>query len=423
MRIGEFWGLPAPMLLLAFPEVEDAVHFIQCFDAKANRDILQALRVELCALRRVTSVPSVKFSDESNAVSRKHPDLEWQQGRIPGSDDEFLCIEIVQEVTKRVALLIINGEKENHFVRCSPESLLMAVKEFLLTKTFMLMKTKQIAKEFYSSLELGGRAITQTLVEQFGLEWELPKVIEFNGEKHELTVEAQNVINYYVERANDIDFLIGKLEEDESPETLIFDIPFFDLIKRRPESLRYLVLNRFDIVKTQHNKTALENVVKDVSANVSKYRKCLDDFIVPAGSFSVEAESVREDFAKIKSTFSDDEAEFFRGVSFANFLPSDLQILSDLYKRIAKLDVHFFNELFHCNLTASEWMELSSILCGAWVCGINLDSKSLFADAIDGTTMIHYKTEKPKDVLDEINYIISDIEALVSSIRPIGDVL
>lgn len=429
MRIGEFWGLTAPMFLLAFPNVEDALNFLQNFNNKANQPMLDSLRIELCALRRVASLTKVKIKNEEELPSKVYPNLEWSGVSIAGTEDSILSIEYIQEVAKRVALQIIAGERDNHFVDCDVETLLHDIKMFLSQKNFMLMKTRSIVREFYKALPPGTKAIGNSLISKFDLECGLPDAVEFSGDLFELTPEMECVIRYFISRLNDIDLLIEKLSLQEQPEVTIFDIPFFDLMKRRPESLRYTVMNRFDVVKAQHNRAALENVLQDVLTNIDKYRKCMKQYIVPVGSYDLEQAELRKEYQNIFSQFSETKTAFFNSLitsgkmRLSDFLPSDLELLSELFDRIEVLNVDGLNKIFQINLNSVEWEKMSLALCGAWICGINLEATNLFADAITGCSMVHYKSEKPAEVLQEIDNILNDIDALISSIRPIGDIL
>ena len=62
MKLGGFWGMTAPMFVLAFPQKEDAVPFFNEMRKYSNKEALKGLQKELLFLKKIETFKVLKCS-------------------------------------------------------------------------------------------------------------------------------------------------------------------------------------------------------------------------------------------------------------------------------------------------------------------------------------------------------------------------
>ena len=121
---------------------------------------------------------------------------------------------------------------------------------------------------------------------------------------------------------------------------------------------------------------------------------------------------------------SADMLGLFSRIRLEDYRVRDFELLCQLYDTAKKLDADFLNKTFGLSLTAEGWGALSEEMCSFFVCGLNVQSLPLLCEAITTTTLTAPDSvKKSEEYLDKMNEILADVECLLNTIRPIGDVL
>ena len=128
--------------------------------------------------------------------------------------------------------------------------------------------------------------------------------------------------------------------------------------------------------------------------------------------------------------FSQEKQQFFRDILATGFIQStDLfedtfNLLSNIYDVVSGLNILGLNNFFDLNYTRSDWEKFIDSLNKLGICGINLFSISLYKASIGNMTFISNNFIKKSD--EEIQAfwsVFHNIEDLVSTIKPIGEIL
>ena len=128
--------------------------------------------------------------------------------------------------------------------------------------------------------------------------------------------------------------------------------------------------------------------------------------------------------------FSQEKQQFFLDILATGFIKStDLvedtfNLLSNIYDVVSGLNILGLNNFFDLNYTRSDWEKFIDSLNKLGICGINLFSISLYKASIGNMTFISNNFIKKSD--EEIQAfwsVFHNIEDLVSTIKPIGEIL
>lgn len=77
MKLGGFWGMTAPMFVLAFPQKEDAVPFFNEMRKYSNKEALKGLQKELLFLKKIETFPF--FTEDLNFDDTKKTSFNLSQ--------------------------------------------------------------------------------------------------------------------------------------------------------------------------------------------------------------------------------------------------------------------------------------------------------------------------------------------------------
>lgn len=441
MRVGSFWGLPAPMILLAMDDDESVIKQFSMLNTTMNRQILQDVEVEFAVLGQIEKIVKVFLKKpDFLCVSREYAGkLCVSEGRLiavgemtNAVDFEVLWQDLVSELTIDFAQKIIDFEARGSGVSL-PEitkgSLRDIVESGLSGKSFGLEDTKNVILEIIKPYRAEKSNFTAQLLSEFQYTIGVPDVVAVNTQRFSVSPEMKKVLVWYAERLHRIKGLACSINAVTVQEEMIFDTPFFDLIKRKPESLIYMILNRFDYVKSKQTAYAIRAVCAEVRENVERYKVCLRKYV--SGASSEEQCPTLDFFECVQSLVQNDvELSFLMqserdGIFHKDdFSVEDLENILEIYRCVRKLNYSYFNSIFDLALEENQWDELSKNLCNVCICGLNNCSERLFLEAVRNISFaLDVKVQKSQEFFEKINKIISDTESLISTIRPIGEVL
>lgn len=414
MRLASFWGLPAPMLLLAFDEKESVLPYLRMLRYTVSGDVLSSLQKELCILRRVKDF--AHYSSPMRVIDELG-DLQFNRGSLVGSDaTRIYKKEFVQLSAVRVTEIARNGV----YKECS--NLEQKADVWLSTQSFPITQTSRKVKEFVKGLEDCDSVDADMIASEYGLILGLPDVVVVDGQRRRLTDDEASVLRYFIDRIDDVEWLSERMNGTESKDDVVFGVPFFQLIRRKPESIRYAVLNVFEYVKRGSNAKVLTNLVASVR-NDAKWFKEMYQKYVKESSISESSVMTRERLKDVCSGL--DGVEFFEcmvqenAIKLEDYSVDTFVLIVSLYERIRSLSDERICEKLGIGMRELDVFGRS--MCDFGVCGINSHSVELFRESIGSITLSVNRTYRPKEIIERVEYILSnEVEALLDTLIPVG---
>lgn len=415
MRIGSFWGLPAPMFVIAFPEPKDALKLFAAFNETSNGEILKDLQKELVQLRKVSSY--VIYSSNLS-LSDDYADLFWRVGSVDGAAE--VSGAIAREITEKVLAKILNNEAKCKFVDTT--DLESVITQYLSVNSFQLSRIPKVVNEIISSLPQATASNSSEWLQKYPLDKTITDTIVVDGKRHTLTESEKAIVEYFVSRLDDIDMWIQALGVTEVQEDVLFGITFSSLVRRKPESIRYAVLNMFEQVKHTGNAKMLEKVIVNVRKDSDKMKECYRRFVGVRGEDVVE-ESISQNDDADAVFFTTNEFLRRAGFSWDSLSKRDKEILLLAYKGVCNVTPDALNRTLR--VAVDDWTEYGEELCSTIkVCGLNGCAEQLFVEAVCNTVLAVNKIYRDEETIAKVDSILrDDIDALTETYLAVGEVI
>ncbi len=415
MRIGSFWGLTAPMFVIAFPEPDDALKLFTVFNETSNGDILKDLQKELIQLQRVSSY--MVYNSRIN-LSEDYPDLFWRMGGV--ADTPELNAAITREITEKVLAKVLNNEIKGKFVDAT--DLEGVVEKYLATNSFQLKRIAKAVTEIINTLPKATVSNNSKWLQQYPLNKSIADTVIVKGKRHTLTADEKAILEYFMSRLDDVDTWIKALGVTKVEEDEIFGIPFSNLVRRKPESIRYAVLNLFEQVKHTGNAKMLEKVIANVRKDSDKMKECYRRFVGVRGEDVIE-EGVSQNVDVDASFFTTNELLMKAGFSWSALSKRDKEILLLAYEGVCRVTPSALNETFGVKVT--DWTAYGKELCDTVrICGLNGCAEQLFVEAVCNTVLAVNKIYRDEETIAKVDSILrDDIDALTETYLAVGEVI
>lgn len=443
MRIGSFWGMPAPMILLAMHGEDEIMHHFSVLNTIMNKQILHDVCIEFSALSRIEGIAKVRlvkpdflqisdsYADllrvENGALVRQTPD----SGSALNLDT--LWQDLMTELAVDLAQKIVDIEARGSGVTldcASVESLRGIVEEAAAGQDFSLSDTANFVLGIVRNMRADHSSLTPQILEIFEHTFAIADNVRIDGRKVKVSEEAKAVLEWYAQRLDLIKKLCRRNSGAAAENEMVFDLPFFDIIKRRPESLIYMVMGRFECLKERQTDHVIRAVCGDVRASMLRFRECMEKYTLEddggtqpefftAASFLEYLDSLPAEDSQLLSDLCSRDA-----IRPEDYSAKDFEYLLEIHKCVRALDYRHFNEVFGLNCTDCQWEELVQELRGLYVCGLNGHSQELFEESVKNISLAtDVKIKKSETYFQKIEQIESDVESLISTIRGIGEVL
>lgn len=415
MRLGSFWGLPAPAIVVVFDHDRDFLY--KCLD-KLNTDcnarIVQDVRKEFLVLRQVAKGCSYELP-EYDKVSTQYNEMKVvTKGKIEGANDLFTASLVNEVLFSTIEELVKRSGKGKYY---KVDKLREAVQQTVEEETFAIGKIGKLPSKVLKKLESANRSTLPVLVKQFGLVEAPPVAISFGGEKVRLGEPEKKVWGYYHQRLDFIDEILARCITGRVAEEVTFGVPFFDMTKRKPASLKYKVIEIFDKAKDYRTSHLIGKCKAECAAELDRFKACLKKYVLE-GDEGLDVLSDREFYQVVAQDGMENYRFFEKLAREREMVPSDYQ----------QEDVEMLIEIRKLVLANQNWDEAIGVPNSAEVarrigiCGLSEHSERLFREAIVGTSLVHQgKITKDAEYLEEIQEVVSDVEALLDTLIPVGE--
>ena len=439
MKLGAFWGLTAPMIVLLknLFDKETYEKYVSILNISGNTIFLTDFQKEMKYL--LNYIDSFPYSYESvyNEDFNKLNGLSYVNGVI-NSDDSDLAYLAEDKIWSNVGIKVVQDLEKNKATYSrsllgyldGDETIRSIVHDFCMQNAISLDNTKasviKILKKFKNKAadDCLTKGDIARLCEYFELRKVIPDSVVFDGNKIILSDIDKSFLSLLINSRDFILDCISAIKITRHKEIPIFDTTFHSFIRRKPTSLYYTVMKKFDYVKTT-NAAHLRTTLNEARDSLSVLKQCISEYLVVGN----EEKNVLtdNDYQIAINSYDTRKALFFTSLRddkylyVENLLEEDLAVLSNMYDIIAKLNCEFFSQQLGCSINQQDFITLDSKMQAIGIYGLNLFSMNLFKEFIRSVMLITTdKIQKSEEEMEELNRVVSDVQALFDSMISIG---
>lgn len=433
MRLGGFYGFTAPMLLMVYDDAVDNI--IQNFNVSLNSVTALEMKKELWHFKK--ALEDIKY--DIIVKNDKLPEYA-QSARIEGgvlvgnSLDEEAQTDIIYSICDHCAAKLL--ERLYDSKQCLDVTSLENQDTFLFTLREVVMKSlesksfsldniapivRSFLKNFNSDESKGNRKAVINNIKSFcSVEEKIPDIYYVNEQVIELDEDEYRVLCYFVKNKDKITEIQKAIKEDGVADENVFKISFMDFINRKPSSLYHMVVNQFDYLKNADIRL-LPGVLRNVTEEFSKCKRLIHEKLLLE-----EKETETISVTQLDTYFSDNDAIDFLQSVFDNLHlteidVTDLKNLQTLYFASECLSIKYLNSVWETNFTIDSFNNMVSKLNKLHVGGINLFTSYLFKQSLQEIIFTSGgQIRKSQEYLTELQQVCNDIDALLSTFKPIG---
>lgn len=432
MKIGSLYGISAPMLVLFANEIPsfDLGRLISPVCNAVDASVILEEQAELrCFKSTLDSLPMTYTTMSDTAWIQQNSDL-WIGKLKTSSSDENTIKRVKRELVLAVALQLFRAKSvpksiyEADNLHASVNEL---VSKYLLQYNVKVGKLKTDASLIVSDEIDASEAVknNEAFRERVQCEFSLKKEIDTRALK--LTDDEAKVIQYFKDNEEVIDTLIAQLQISSFQEEQFFGSSFFDIVNRKPTSLLYQIIRKFDQIKTKQGSRFFNRVYDDVLKDFQGFTKTFYEKVSVNFPISHEIVLTPTKAMEIERRFPASHSEFFKQLfqselSYDDLTVESYQILNEILDMVSTADYKFLNLAFAVSFSDDEWDALFRKLCTCGVGGLNVSGAQLFHDSLVTVSFCGITNiQKSKEIFDDFEKNIDLIKELLESmIIPIG---
>lgn len=446
MRLGSCWGLTAPMLCILVKEngvsvLEPAIDFI-----KVDRQIVSDVRTELLFLKKAISSVPKEYSIDGGVkpLNLFDPKIRFVNGKLYGEIDEsdfyisfvsHFLVEVLKDHFRVGTEFYLDFSEqredfENRIAIIEQVKSAIQKEDFYLgdaRKILRKLKRKFKASEDTKIAKEDSTFSYEGIASVFSLKSEVKSSFFCGGKSVSFNPDEIKIVEYFVDSLDTIEKLDSMVLANATKDAEVFGVRFRDLIQYKPTYLYYRVQSKFDLIKSKHGSVFLERLVQDMSEASTHFQNLLKSEVITDTELENRQLGVGKDFweGKLKD-FGKEKRAFFTeaGVDLDRVTPKNFAIISSVYDLVSQLTIDGLNSIFGVEFSVSEWDSLIEKLNCIGVCGVNLFSLKLLEKEIGNLIFVPSEfIVKTKEEIETFEMVVSDIDAMLSTIKPIGSLL
>jgi hypothetical protein len=249
-----------------------------------------------------------------------------------------------------------------------------------------------------------------------------PNQIFMDGELITLTEQEIKVIDYYRSNINVIDKMAKCVDISGYADEKIFGVSFIDFLNRKPTSLYYMVLQQFDHLKNSDIKL-FPNVLDKVKTEFGTCKNMIDSYL--ASNQAENSMVSRDELINVYSDLDEDLVTFLlESYDIANvneISTIDLDNLVVLYNAARFLSLDNLNSIWETELSEEDFKVMASKFDKLHLGGMTLLTNKLFKESLNEIIFVsNLKVSRSEEYVSELKQICKDVDALLSTFKPIG---
>lgn len=415
MRIGSFWGLPAPMLLLAYDDVNDILNAVDFVRKAVNGDSLHDLHIELHYLLEAKNILITKLSEPDGGwFSANEPNAEISNGSIVDTScpADMALIDLRNEIAIKLAQKIIDGEKQGKFVSVAAPvrgSLEALADDYVRSSDFSSSEIDRVVSKIYRSIKSNdAHSIASDILQSFRHESALPQSITRNGVTVQLSNGIQKIFSYFLNRMDDIQLLFESTVASHVEDTKVFGISASDFMRRKPDYLLRQTIIWFKYLsQNKHSSAVLEDTVNEYTNNFNRLLSIVSKAV--AIEDSLQTESVNTEMYSVSVLLQHPE----------DYTEDELRAMNAVYEKVLKLTPQDIADKI--GISVDELTSTMQDVCNYGIFGINDFSLKLFEDSLQNVILQDTASCKKSAIyLEQLGYNVSLVKDLLSNIKPLG---
>lgn len=445
MRLGGFWGITAPMLVIATKKngIDKIKPMIKALSE--NRTVINDLKSELVYLYNTANkIPKKYFvADGFATIESFDQSIRFVNGKLFSDTVDIQDFYMSFTVGCIMQMLNKHSKSGSNFrlpvkkVNTTSDAVCLenrvnvinTIVELISNEDFYLSSVKRVYRKILKSLETEtGGCDLDSLAKSFMLNAKIPNNFIVNKETLTFSQEEIQILEFFANSKSVIRELLKYLKVKEIVENRMFGRSFRDILKSNPRALYWNVQERFDIIKSKNNSSFLTSLLRELTSDIEKFKNSLDTEVISQKDISIAKSSLtNEIYIGMARNFSYAKKNFFVSllhngyVKASDLTEENFNLISSVYDLVNKLGILDLNEFFNLDYTRSEWENLIQRLNKVGICGINLFSVQLLSISIENMTFVSNRfVIKNDDEISAFKNVLADIEALVSTIKPIG---
>ena len=438
MKLGSFWGLTAPMLMLAKDKLTKDVYqkYMSVLNVAGNTVFLIDVQKELKYLYDyIVNFPYTYSTNDTDFYNLVGVTI---KNGIAGDGDLVYLLE--DKIYCGIGVKICT-ELQKGNARYSRSLLQYPVntEKILRTEIKNYMQENEIdcdrlngpiqkiLRKYKSESTEDCLQATeiQHVAELFNLELTVPDRIMRNGVEIELKELDKKYLLYLKKNLQYLEGCICSIQISGVADIPIFDTTFQTFIHRKPACLYYIMVKKFDYLKT-NNVSMLNTILKESRSSLQRLKDAVSKFVVV--DTNTEDVLTQEQFDDIVSSFDTSKAEFFKKlvsdsyIYISDFILDDLNLLSDLYDILIDFDlVYFADVLGVSSFSEEEFDAFNARMQAIGLFGLNRYSFNLFREFIKSVVLVTTdKISKTEEQISELELVLNNVQAFLDSIQPIG---
>ena len=411
MKLGSFWGLTAPMFVMAFTDKNDAIPFFDEMRKYSNKEALQGLQKELLFLKKqIEQLRTMKCTISLEEVQ----DDVWIAGNGLRDNPEYNAI-VKNAITQECIVRCYVREKANHFKELTKLNEL--VDEALNTWNGAVNQRAQVVGSIVRKLPNGTKACIADWLHENGIQMSYDIVDSINTDFgiYTLSEDEKRVLSYFNTRFDDIQFWVERLTFSSIKSEEVYGMPFTVFMQRNPKSIRYAVLSRFDTIKNINDRKTLLDRCDSVRRDTERFKQLYFQYAQTANERTSRLRGLTAPSVMLHSILPN-------GFKYEELPEDDRILLNRICERCSKMTGSYMESLL--GVHTEDWDAFGQQLLNVGVYGINNRQMGLLQESIANTILSPNKYYvKEEDMAEVVHILDDDILAMLDSILPVGEVL
>lgn len=415
MRIGSFWGLSAPMLLLAYDDVHEILDAVDFVRKTVNGDSLRDLHAELHYLLESKNILITKLSaPDGGWFSENEPDAQINNGIIVDTacPVDMAAIDLRNEIVTKLAQKILDGEKDGKFVQVERPlriSLEDIADEYIRSSDFSSSEIDRVVSKLYRTIKSDTQcSLEADILQSFKHESALPQSITRNGITVQLSSDIQKVYWYFYNRIDDIQLLFENTIASHVEETKVFGISASDFMQKNPDYLlRQTILWFKYLSQNKHSSSVLEDTVNEYKNNFNRLLSIISKAVTIEGA--TKSNDVNTADYAVSSLLQHP----------ADYTDTELSAMNAVYEKVKSLTPQMIADKIGISVSALDKVMLE--VCNYGIFGMNEFSMQLFNDALQNVIVQDTSScIKSASYLEQLAANVNQVKEMLNNIKPLG---
>lgn len=393
MKLGKFFGITAPMFVLYFEDVNAGVEFLKSISFQYPNES-RLLKYELSQMLKLKQLAEFKVNTE---VPEELTDDRWENGGLVLHPD---WTQVIKQQFKDAVIAKLLNTGFN-----STKALVeKAVNTYLECEAFELIDLKRNILSCSRTVE---STDTQELTGD-GILRELKDAIVIDGKRHVVSIEERKVVNYFLERLNDVEVFINSITARKS-DSGVFNTSLSRFVTRKPAALYYVVADKLSGLYNCYDDASFTHILNITKDAVTEYKNLFQKHVKVLGETTTLAMEFTPEQSRLLNSLDYTNPEMYSN-EVNEFILRVASIVSTLTH-------DFLTEKFGID---TDWNSFGYELCDFGLYGINESTHSLLKEYLANFISFETFIYLSEDELNDRKKVIEDVECLFKTYQPFG---